>query len=144
MLLVVAAVIGGGLWLGWRWTQSKYYVGVTEDGTIAVFQGIPGDIAGFQLSTVDLLSSTKLAELTPVAQEKVKEGIPAPNQQAAREQMLANAQGIINMIQNSIEPSMWSVNGGPATVTFFEPGMALVVRAPAEMHYMMSNSMYGR
>jgi aromatic ring-cleaving dioxygenase len=62
----------------------------------------------------------------------------------ARQQMVSNAQGIINMIQTSIEPSMWSVNGGPATITFFEPGMALVVRAPAEMHYMMNSSLYGR
>jgi protein phosphatase len=62
-------------------------VGVTDDGTIAVFQGIPGEIAGFNLSTVDLLSNTKIDELTPVAQEKVKEGIPAANQGEARQQL---------------------------------------------------------
>ena len=50
---------------------------MTADGTIAVFQGIPGTIAGFDLSTVDYLSNTKLDDLTPVAQDKVKEGIPA-------------------------------------------------------------------
>jgi serine/threonine protein phosphatase PrpC len=87
ILIVLAALLGGGLYVGWRYTQSKYYVGVTDDGTVAVFQGIPGEIAGFSLSTVDYLSDTKLDELTPVAQKKVKEGIPAQNQADARRQL---------------------------------------------------------
>jgi len=87
ILVVLAAVLGGGLWFGWQYTQSKYYVGVTDDGTIAVFQGIPGEIAGFDLSTVDLLSGTKIEELTPVAQDKVREGIPAESQEEARQQL---------------------------------------------------------
>jgi len=77
ILVILVALLGGGLWGGWRYTQSKYYVGVTPDGTIAVFQGIPGTIAGFDLSTVNYLSNTRLYDLTPVAQDKVKEGIPA-------------------------------------------------------------------
>jgi PPM family protein phosphatase len=87
ILVVLAGLLGGGLWFGWRYTQSKYYVGVTEDGTIAVFQGIPGKIAGFNLSTVDYLSSTKINDLTPVAQSKVKLGIPAVDQAEARIQL---------------------------------------------------------
>ena len=87
ILIIFATLVGSGLWFGWRYTQSKYYVGVTDDGTIAVFQGIPGRIAGFELSTVDYLSTTKIDELTPVAQEQVREGIPAQNQQEAREQL---------------------------------------------------------
>ena len=42
-----------------------------------MFQGIPGQIAGFDLSTVRLSQRTRLDDLTPVAQDKVKEGIPA-------------------------------------------------------------------
>jgi protein phosphatase len=87
ILIVLAGVLAGGLWAGWRYTQSKYYVGVTDDGTVAVFQGIPGEVAGFDLSTVDFLSNTKIDELTPVAQEKVREGIPSASQADAREQL---------------------------------------------------------
>jgi serine/threonine protein phosphatase PrpC len=87
ILIILVALLGGGLYGGWRYTQSKYYVGATPDGTIAVFQGIPGTIAGFDLSTVNYLSNTKLADLTPVAQDKVREGIPAGSQQEAREQL---------------------------------------------------------
>jgi serine/threonine protein phosphatase PrpC len=87
ILIVLVGLLGGGLWGGWRYTQSKYYVGVTDDGTIAVFQGIPGKIAGFDLSTVNYLSTTKIGDLTPVAQDKVKEGIPASSQDEARNQL---------------------------------------------------------
>ncbi|HEX6873196.1 MAG TPA: BofC C-terminal domain-containing protein, partial [Micromonosporaceae bacterium] len=87
VLLILVGLLGGGLWFGWRYTQSKYYVGVTDDGTIAVFKGIPGRIAGFDLSTVELLSTTKIDELTPVAQEQVKQGIAAPSQEEARLQL---------------------------------------------------------
>ena len=47
-----SALLGGGLWAGWKYTQSQYYVGVTDDGQVAVFQGVPGQIAGFDLSSV--------------------------------------------------------------------------------------------
>ena len=39
------------------------------------------------LSTVDYLSNTKIADLTPVAQSKVREGIPAADQTGARSQL---------------------------------------------------------
>ncbi len=87
ILIILAGLLGGGLWLGWRYTQSKYYVGVTDDGLIATFQGIPGKIAGFSLSTVDYKSKTRIDELTPVAQQKVREGIPSASQQEARDQL---------------------------------------------------------
>jgi len=87
VLVILAGLVSGGLWLGWRFTQSKYYVGATEDGTIAIFQGIPGRIAGFELSTVDYVSDTKIDELTPVAQERVLEGIGAETREEAEEQL---------------------------------------------------------
>ena len=54
--------------------------------------------------------------------------------------MLQNAQMIINMIQSSVEPSQWNVNGGPASITFHEPTMSLVIRASAEMHFQMGGA----
>ena len=87
ILVALVALLGGGLWFGWRYTQSQYYVGVTDDGKVAVFQGIPGSIAGFNLSTVDFVSSTRLEDLTPVAQDKVKEGIGAPTHEEAIAQL---------------------------------------------------------
>lgn len=87
ILVVLAGLLAGALWGGWRYTQSRYYVGVADDGTIAVFQGIPGAIAGFELSTVDYLSSTSIDDLTPAAQDRVRSGIGAPSQEDALKQL---------------------------------------------------------
>jgi hypothetical protein len=55
----------------------------------------------------------------------------------ARAQMLANVQNLINAIQGQVDPGLWQPNGG-GSISFFEPGMALVIRAPAEFHYQMA------
>jgi protein phosphatase len=87
LLLLLVGLLGGGLWYGWYYTQTRYYVGVTDDGTVAVFRGIPGQIAGIDLSDVDYLSNRKIGELTTFAQEQVKEGIPADSETAALDQL---------------------------------------------------------
>ncbi|GIF45099.1 PP2C family protein-serine/threonine phosphatase [Actinoplanes xinjiangensis] len=84
MVLALMAVLGGGLWAGWRYTQDQYYVGATEQGELAIFQGVPGQIAGLDLSTVSETSTVRLNDLTTAAQERVKEGIHATDQAAAR------------------------------------------------------------
>jgi hypothetical protein len=58
-------------------------------------------------------------------------------------QMLGNAQGVINLVQNSVDPAMWAVNGGPATISFMPQTMSLVVRASAEMHYSLNGQLFG-
>ena len=76
--VALLAVLAGGVWAGWQYTQSQYYVGATEDGRLAIFQGVPGEIAGFALSSVQQTSpAASLDDLTVVAQERVKKGIVA-------------------------------------------------------------------
>jgi protein phosphatase len=88
LLVVLLAVLGGGLWLGYQYTQDQYYVGATEAGQLAVFRGVPGQIAGLDLSSVDETSSARLDELTTVAQESVKQGIQADNRPDAQRRLL--------------------------------------------------------
>jgi PPM family protein phosphatase len=87
LLLVLVVVLGGGLFTGWRYTQSQYYVGATDDGSIAVFRGVPGQIAGLDLSAVHATSDTQLNELTSIAQDRVKQGIPAKNEADAERKL---------------------------------------------------------
>ncbi|MDR7280106.1 PP2C family protein-serine/threonine phosphatase [Catenuloplanes atrovinosus] len=76
--VVLLGVLAGGVWGGWQYTQSQYYVGATDDGKLAVFQGVPGEIAGFALSNVrETSNAATLDDLTVVAQERVKQGIIA-------------------------------------------------------------------
>ncbi|AGL13562.1 protein phosphatase 2C domain-containing protein [Actinoplanes sp. N902-109] len=84
LVLLLLAVLGGGLWTGWRYTQDQYYVGATDQGQLAIFQGVPGQIAGLDLSNVDQTSTARLDDLTAVAQDRVKQGIHAESKSDAQ------------------------------------------------------------
>ena len=45
-----------------------------------------------------------------------------------------NGQALVELIQATIAPEVWDVNGGQATIFYFAPVHALVVRAPGEVH----------
>ncbi|MFJ6196845.1 protein phosphatase 2C domain-containing protein [Micromonospora sp. NPDC092111] len=77
MLVALLVILGGGLFAGWSYTQRQYYVGATENGQLAVFRGVPGQVAGLDLSSVHSTSPAKLDDLTLAAQEQVKQGIQA-------------------------------------------------------------------
>jgi len=88
LLLVLLGVLGGGLFLGWQYTQDQYYVGATEQGQLAIYRGVPGQIAGLDLSSVHEVSQeARLDDLTTVAQDRVKQGIHADSQQNARQML---------------------------------------------------------
>jgi protein phosphatase len=77
LLLTLVVLLGAGLWAVWNWSQSQYYIGATDAGQVAIFSGVPGQLAGFSLSEVREVSAVRLDQLTLVAQEKVRQGIPA-------------------------------------------------------------------
>ncbi|MEU5917649.1 Stp1/IreP family PP2C-type Ser/Thr phosphatase [Streptomyces sp. NPDC047141] len=51
-LLLVLGLVGGGLYGGWRWTQTQYFVG-SKDQHVALYQGISQDLAWVSLSKVE-------------------------------------------------------------------------------------------
>jgi serine/threonine protein phosphatase PrpC len=87
LLLLLVAVLGGGLWAGWRYTQDQYYVGATDGGQLAIFRGVPGQIAGLDLSSVNQTSAARLDDLTTVAQDRVKQGIQADSRPDAERRL---------------------------------------------------------
>ncbi|MFJ5260697.1 Stp1/IreP family PP2C-type Ser/Thr phosphatase [Streptomyces sp. NPDC088387] len=50
--ILALAVVGGGLYGGWRWTQTQYYVG-TNGEHVALYRGINQDLAWVSLSDVE-------------------------------------------------------------------------------------------
>ncbi|MET7417940.1 protein phosphatase 2C domain-containing protein [Dactylosporangium sp. NPDC005555] len=89
LLVVLLGLLGGGLWYGWSVTQSRYYVSATDDGTVAIFKGVPGKIAWIELSEVYESSELKLDDLTPAAQGTVKQGIQVGSLEQARDKLAA-------------------------------------------------------
>ncbi|MFV0459930.1 MAG: PP2C family protein-serine/threonine phosphatase [Actinomycetales bacterium] len=92
--LLVLAVIGGGLYGAWVWTQRQYYVGADQDN-VAVFRGLSSDIGPITMSSVvETADTLPVDTLDPTSQERVRAGIGADD--------LADARRIvINLYQES-------------------------------------------
>jgi hypothetical protein len=45
-----------------------------------------------------------------------------------------NGQALVDLIQRTIAPASWDVNGGPGAIVYFRPSRALVVRQRSEVH----------
>ncbi|MFH9295473.1 PP2C family protein-serine/threonine phosphatase [Streptomyces sp. NPDC017520] len=86
-IVLALAVIGGGLYGGYRWTQTQYYVG-TQDGHVALFQGISQDLAWISLSTVEKNHpEIELKYLPPYQRKQVEATIAEGNITDAREKV---------------------------------------------------------
>ncbi|MFF7752118.1 Stp1/IreP family PP2C-type Ser/Thr phosphatase [Streptomyces sp. NPDC007971] len=78
------AVIGGGLYGGYRWTQTQYYVGAS-DQHVALYRGISQDLAWVSLSKVEKdHPEIELKYLPPYQQKQVKSTIAAGGLQQAQ------------------------------------------------------------
>ncbi|CAL9482147.1 Stp1/IreP family PP2C-type Ser/Thr phosphatase [Streptomyces sp. enrichment culture] len=71
--LLALAVVGGGLYGGWRWTQTQYYVGTNEDH-VALYRGISQDLAWVSLSKVQQDHPEIELKYLPPYQQKLVEG----------------------------------------------------------------------
>ncbi|GAA4210337.1 PP2C family protein-serine/threonine phosphatase [Actinocatenispora rupis] len=84
LIVLLALVVVGGAGFGvWQYTQAQYFVGATDDGYVAVFRGVPGDVVGLRLSSVDVKSETKVSDLTKLVRNRVEQGIDSSNRQQA-------------------------------------------------------------
>ncbi|MFJ4687782.1 Stp1/IreP family PP2C-type Ser/Thr phosphatase [Streptomyces sp. NPDC091377] len=70
--VLALAVVGGGLYGGWRWTQTQYYVG-TNGEHVALYRGISQDLAWVSLSEVERdHPEIELKYLPPYQQKSVE------------------------------------------------------------------------
>jgi protein phosphatase len=71
-IALALAVVGGGLYGGYRWTQTQYYVG-TKGEHVALYRGISQDLAWVSLSKVEKdHPEIELKYLPPYQQQQVK------------------------------------------------------------------------
>ncbi|MFD7260054.1 PP2C family protein-serine/threonine phosphatase [Streptomyces sp. NPDC059874] len=86
-LLLVAGVIGGGLYAGWRWTQTQYYVGMKGEH-VALFRGISQKLGPLELSKVETdRPDIELKYLPPFKRKLVQDTINEGSLTAAREKI---------------------------------------------------------
>ncbi|WP_225755740.1 PP2C family serine/threonine-protein phosphatase [Actinotalea sp. Marseille-Q4924] len=82
--LLVLGAVAAAAWFGYRWTQQQYYVGVDGD-RVAIYQGIPQSVAGFELSTVLETTDIEVEDLPGFVQDRLDQTIPADDLRQARE-----------------------------------------------------------
>ncbi|TDW18227.1 protein phosphatase 2C domain-containing protein [Kribbella kalugense] len=83
LLVVVLAVIAGGCWFAYSWTQKQYYVGSDGD-YVAIFKGVEADLPGLDLSKVYERQSLQVDKLPTYSREQVEGNIQADNLAGAR------------------------------------------------------------
>ncbi|GAA4051250.1 protein phosphatase 2C domain-containing protein [Arthrobacter methylotrophus] len=88
---VLAIFVVAGLWLGYAWTQTRYYVGEYEQH-VAIFNGISQSLGPFQLSKVEAVTSIRMDSLPEFTQQSVRQTVPAHD--------LADAQQIVKSLQD--------------------------------------------
>ena len=87
ILLIVAGVVGGGLYAAHRWTQTQYYVGVKGDH-VALFRGISQKLGPLELSKVETdRPDIELKYLPPFKRKQVEGVISATSLDNARQKI---------------------------------------------------------
>ena len=95
-LVVIAAVLGAA-YLGLRfYLSNQWYVGVSDQDTVAVFNGIPEEVLGFELHS--------LAESTDIpAEDASRLGPWSGLEQGVAAESEAEAQEIVDQIRRDVE-----------------------------------------
>jgi serine/threonine protein phosphatase PrpC len=125
LLVLLLVILGGGVWYGWTVTQSRYYVGATDDGTVVIFKGVPGNVAWLNLHKVYRRSDLRLADLTESSQDTVRSGIIASSETDAESKLnhlrdpgnLPSADPPSGPAVPSLNPSATTVTGASASTT---------------------------
>ncbi|MYW68915.1 Stp1/IreP family PP2C-type Ser/Thr phosphatase [Streptomyces sp. SID8379] len=86
-IVLALGVIGGGLYGGYRWTQTQYFVGSNEDH-VALYRGINQDLAWVNLSKVETdHPDIELKYLPPYQKKQVEETIAEGDLAAAQDKI---------------------------------------------------------
>lgn len=76
----VLVVLTVGLWLGYAWTQTRYYIGefVNESGSrVAIYNGVSQRLGPIQLSSLEAVTEIRMDSLPPFSQQRVRQTVPA-------------------------------------------------------------------
>jgi len=81
--LLVIGVSVYGLYLGYEYTQTRFFVGV-EDGVVVIYKGIKEELGPFKFSSVYEISNITIDSLSDFQREALERSIDAENIEDAR------------------------------------------------------------
>jgi serine/threonine protein phosphatase PrpC len=114
--VVITAVLGGGAYGAYRWSQLQFFVGASS-GSVAIYRGLPQDIGPLNLSNVDrVIPDVQVADLPQIYQQQVAKGIVADDEKAAMS-IVERLKDEVCQQQSSPTPSPSPTTGPTAPVT---------------------------
>ncbi|RUP86608.1 Stp1/IreP family PP2C-type Ser/Thr phosphatase [Dermabacter sp. HSID17554] len=82
LFTLIGALLVGGVWFAYDWTQDQYYVG-SDGENVVVYKGIAQDLGPLSLSHEEEVTDVALNDLQPVTQTQVTNTISAKNREDA-------------------------------------------------------------
>lgn len=113
LTLLVAALVAGGGWLGYLWTQTQYFA-IGESGSVVIYQGIPQTLGPWSLSHRTEVTDISLSDLSSVDRERLRE----PVVRSSREEIDAYVTQLEDQADRNTTPSPTpSPSASPRAVT---------------------------
>lgn len=101
--LVLALALIGACFLGYRWTQTQYYV-TSESDHVVIYRGIPQQVGPLELShKVETVTTPLVSDLDARMQERLAETVSQPSLEAAREYVEVTVTG--HVVEPTASPS---------------------------------------
>ena len=85
-VMIVLALIAAVLYGGYRWTQTRYYVGVSA-GKVAIYQGVNWNLPVVDLDDVHRVSALPVSVLNQSTRSNLDDGIPVTSRTAAEDKV---------------------------------------------------------
>ncbi len=119
----LVALLGLGLWLGYAWTQTRYYIG-EQDQRVAIFNGVSQRLGPIQLSTLEMVTDIRMSDLPEFSQQRVRQTVPARD--------LYDAQRIVKNLEETgtTAPATACVTSSPAATPTGSPASAGATAPP--------------
>ncbi|MEU6858074.1 protein phosphatase 2C domain-containing protein [Glycomyces sp. NPDC046736] len=70
-LIVLALAAGGGVW----WIRTQYFIGVSDEGNISLYRGLPFEVAGYRAAWLEVETDRPASDATDAVESELKEGI---------------------------------------------------------------------
>lgn len=107
VLAVLAALLASVLWVGYAWTQTRYYVG-SADNRVAIFNGVSQTLGPIKLSQIAETTDIPVDSLPEYWRSRVNDTVPARDLVHAEEivdQLRGTAKAIFCPAPSETDPS---------------------------------------
>lgn len=124
--LVVISIVAAG-WVAYAWTQTQYYVGVSN-GNVAIFKGVSQNLGPISLSSLQRETGVTVSSLPNYSQQLVKQTMPTSSLSGA-EQIISDLQLGTGSSMPPCEPSDSAT--APSGTSSASPSESAVPPSPA-------------